>query len=261
MNGPRSCLYTGAVIHQRLAPKAHKLRYRMVQALFDLDEIADLDRSLRLFSHNSFNMMSFHDRDHGDGQSTPLRGYVERTLSAAGIEVCDGRILLLCMPRIWGYAFNPLSIYYCYGQNGLVAMLYEVNNTFGQRHSYLINANAKSQGGVDQSCDKAFHVSPFLDMAMRYQFRVSSPGEAINTTIHGRGLGGALILTASFVGRRRVLDDASVLARVVRDPMATLKVLPAIHLEALKLWVKGVRLRPVAPPPAQAVTFVSAPSR
>jgi uncharacterized protein len=255
-----SRLYAGGVTHQRFTPKAHGLRYRMFQMLFDLGETSRLDASLRLFSHNRFNVFSFHDADHGDGRSGPLRAWVDETLARAEIAISGGRIELLCMPRILGHVFNPLSIYYCRHADGrLAAMIYEVNNTFGQRHSYVIPVEDSEAGVVRQSCKKAFHVSPFMDMAMRYDFEVTPPGDRIATTIHGRSPDGAVIIAAAFTGEARPLNDGVLLGALLAYPLLTLKVVAAIHFEALKLWLKGVRLRPLPPEPARRVTVARDP--
>ncbi len=260
MSAFASRLYAGIVTHQRFAPKNHRLRYRMFQMLFDLDETPRLGAQLRLFSHNRFNVFSFHDADHGDGRAAPLRVWVEETLASAGMAINGGRIELLCMPRILGHVFNPLSVYYCHRADGaLAAMIYEVNNTFGQRHSYVIPVEAMEGAVVRQSCKKAFHVSPFMDMAMRYDFEVTTPGERIGATIHGRSPDGALIIAAAFTGEARPLNDGVLLGALLAYPLLTLKVVAAIHLEALKLWLKGVRLRPLPAAPARSVTVARGP--
>ena len=135
----RSTLYAGIVTHRRVRPRPHRLRYRVFWMLLDLDEIGQLPRRLRLFSHNRFNALSFFDTDHGDGSGRPLRDQVEGHLRAAGLATDGGAIRLFCMPRVFGYGFNPLSVYFCYQRDGsLAALLYEVHNTFRERHSYLI---------------------------------------------------------------------------------------------------------------------------
>jgi uncharacterized protein len=250
-----SALYAGAVAHQRLTPTRHRLRYSMFQILFDLDETPALSSRLRLFSHNRFNLFSFHDRDHGDGRSGGLRAYVEETLGALGIALGGGAIRLLCMPRLFGHVFNPLSIYYCHRADGtLAAMLYEVNNTFGERHSYLIAVAPDDGGPIRQSCEKAFYVSPFMDMAMTYDFKVTAPGDAVTTTVSGSAPDGSPIIIAAFAGRRRELTDRVLFHALFAYPLLTLKVVAAIHFEALKLILKGMRIRPRPPAPTQAVT-------
>lgn len=252
-----SALYGGCVVHQRFSPRRHRLRYSMFQILFDLDEMTDADSRLRLFSHNRFNLFSFHDCDHGSGEAGPLRAWVERALAAGGIETGGGAIRLLCLPRLLGYVFNPLSIYFCHHADGrLAAMLYEVNNTFGQRHSYLIPVDRGDPRDVRQSCAKAFHVSPFLGMDMAYDFQIAPPGETISTTVVGRDSDGRPVIRATFSGQRRDLTDRVLLVALVRYPLLTLKVVAAIHWEALKLALKGVRLQRRPNAPAQEITVV-----
>ncbi|MGD0107157.1 MAG: DUF1365 family protein [Rhodopila sp.] len=247
-----SALYSGIVVHQRFKPRAHRLRYRLAQMLFDLDAMP----ALRLFSHNRFNLVSFHDRDHLDGSWTPLRTQVEQALTAAGLQPDGGPIRLLCMPRILGHAFNPISVFFCHRRNGgLMALLYEVHNTFGQHHSYLIPVEDPDAATIRQQCKKTFYVSPFMHMDMTYAFRVVPPAETTAVVVHGADAGGRVI-TASFTGRRQDLSDSALMTMFLRHGLLSLKVLGAIHWEAVKLWVKGLRIQPRPAPPDHAVTIV-----
>jgi DUF1365 family protein len=232
--------------------------------LLDLDELPALSRRLRLFSHNRWGAFSFHDADHGAGAAAPLRDYARGLLEGAGLSAGDGRILLLCLPRVLGWVFNPLSVYYCHdASGGLIAMIYEVSNTFGERHSYVIPAPMTSAGGpsagpIVQSCAKGFYVSPFMDMEMTYDFRLTRPGETLATTIYGRDPAGAPLIFASFTGARRELSDGVLLRTLIGFPLLTLGVVAAIHWEALLLVFKGLRLRRRPAAPAQPVTLVPA---
>lgn len=247
-------LYAGVVTHARLRPKRHRLRYRMVQCLFDLDGLPELDRTLKLFGHNRAAVFSFHDKDHGEG-SGDLRGEIDRRLASAGLPT-SGPIQLLCLPRILGYAFNPLSVYFCHAPDGpLAAILYEVSNTFGERHSYLIPVAAGDEAPIRQSCDKTFYVSPFMDMALRYDFTITPPGEAVAVKVAVSD-GEGLLLDTVFAGRRRPLTDAALAWSLFAFPLMTLKVVAGIHWEALRLWLKGVRLTPKPSPPPAPVTLV-----
>jgi len=240
-----SALYAGWVTHHRLAPTPHRLRYAMFQMLLDLDEGHELARRVRLFSMNRFNVFSHVDADHGEGRPAALRGWVEETLGEEGVAIHGGKILLLAMPRLFGHVFNPLSIYYCHLPDGaLAATIYEVNNTFGERHAYVIPVGDQSGDVIRQSCAKTFRVSPFMDMAMTYDFELSAPGETVRTSVNARDTKGELILSAIFTGARRELADAGVLTILVGFPLMTLKVVAAIRLEALKMWLKGLRLKP-----------------
>ncbi|RAI41040.1 DUF1365 domain-containing protein [Rhodoplanes roseus] len=252
----RSAVYTGAVVHRRMKPRAHALRYRCFWFLLDLAELEALDRRLRFFSWRTFNLFSFRDADHGGRTGEPLRAQVDRMLAEAGIDIAGGSVQILCMPRVLGYVFNPLSVYFCRRADGtLAAVLYEVTNTFGERHSYLIPADPDAGGAVRQECDKLFYVSPFMDMDLRYEFRVSQPGDSVAVAIRGVQAGEPVIV-AALTGRRRELTDVTLLRTFLAHPLVTAKVIAAIHWEALKLWRKGVGLRPHPAPPARPVTIV-----
>lgn len=252
-----SALYIGAVTHRRKRPRVHGLRSRVFWMLLDLDEIDTLAERLRLFSRNRFNALSFHDRDHGAGTGEPLRDQVERHLASAGLET-GGAIRLFCMPRVLGYVFNPLSIYFCHRRDGeLQALIYQVHNTFKERHSYLIPAAARDGQALTQQCAKRFHVSPFLDMDMTYEFRVTGPHERIAVVIHGADRDGPII-TAALAGTRAPITDAGLIALLVSHPLLTLKVIAAIHWHAVKLWWKGIKIRTHPAAPVWPVTIVNA---
>jgi hypothetical protein len=257
-----SAIYHGQVVHTRWRPVRHRLKHRMMWLLLDLDELALLSRRLRMFSLNRFNLVDFRERDHGDGSTVPLRAQIEQSLRRAGIEPEGGAIRALCMPRVLGTVFNPLSVFFCHrADGGLHAMLYEVNNTFGDRHTYVIPVpEADSHRPVQrQSCAKQLHVSPFMDMAMSYRFRIALPKEHAVVAIEGHDANGPL-LAAAYAGQRHDLTDTNLLRAFVTRPLLGVQVLGAIHWEALKLWRKGMRLRPRPLPPADAISVPGVPS-
>lgn len=249
-----SGLYRGVVAHARLRPRAHRLRYRIFMTLLDLDALPDLGRRLKLFGHNRPGLIAFHDKDHLQGTGD-LRAEVRALLDRAGLD-SGGAVRVLCMPRVLGFVFNPISVYFCHDSGGgLEAMLYEVNNTFGQRHAYLIPVADRDGGMIRQSCDKAFHVSPFMDMAMRYHFKVAEPGDDVLLVVDAHDAEGPMIAT-SFRGARAELSDAAILKAVLAHPLLSLAVLAGIHWEAVKLLLKGLRLKPNPPAPREPVTMV-----
>jgi DUF1365 family protein len=252
-----SALYVGTVRHRRFRPRPHALAYRVFWMLLDLDEIDSLADRLRLFSRNRFNLYAFRDADYGDRSGKPLRPQVEALLSAAGIAPDGGPIRLLTMPRILGYAFNPLSTYFCHRRDGsLLATVYEVHNTFGEIHSYV--ARAEEGGGVlRQEADKVFHVSPFMGLAMRYAFTVVPPGERVSIAIDGHDDEGRLI-TAMLGGRRTTLGDGALLRLLATHPLLTLKVTAAIHWHALRLIAKRIAWRPHPAPPERPFSLGTA---
>ncbi len=249
-----SGLYRGVVAHARARPRAHRLRYRIFMTLLDLDELPDLGRRLTLFGHNRPGLIAFHDRDHLQGTGD-LKAEVGALLDEAGLDA-GGAVRVLCMPRVLGFVFNPISVYFCHRPDGaLEAILYEVNNTFGQRHAYLIPVTGPRDGAIRQSCDKAFHVSPFMDMAMRYHFEVTPPGQDVRLAVDGHDAEGPMIAT-SFRGARRDLTDAAILRTFLAHPLLSFAVLAGIHWEAVKLLLKGLRLKPGPPAPQEPVTIV-----
>ncbi|MGC1303281.1 MAG: DUF1365 family protein [Caulobacteraceae bacterium] len=250
-----SAIYVGRVGHARLRSRRHVLSYGVFMLLLDLDELQALDEELRWFSLGRFNLTSFRARDHGDGSDVPLRTQVEAHLDAADLGIAGGPIRLLCLPRVLGYVFNPLSVYFCHRQDGrLRAILYEVNSTFGERHSYLMPAEPDGHGVIRQIAAKRLHVSPFMDMGLDYAFTVTPPGEHLRIAIDAGDIQGP-VLAASFAACRKPLTDASLLAAWAAYPLLTLKVIAAIHWEAACLLAKGVHLRSGTPAPAAPVSL------
>jgi DUF1365 family protein len=252
-------LYFGDVMHARLKPIGHRFCYRVMSLLIDLDRLEAADRQSFLFGVNRAALYSFREKDHGDRDGSPLRGYVQRCAVKRGIDLTGGRVLLLCYPRLFGYTFNPLSAYFCYGADGkLTLIVYEVRNTFGAIHSYVlpVQPGEINGAGVRQQHDKLFYVSPFIQMAMRYHFRVSPPGDRVKLRILETDSDGPL-LAATFNGKRHALTTQALLRSFCALPLVTFKIITAIHWEALRLWLKGARLVP-HPQPATKATLDSA---
>jgi uncharacterized protein len=250
-----AALYFGEVMHARLKPMGHRFSYRVMSLLIDLDRLDVADRQCRLFGVNRRALYSFNEGDHGDRDGSSLATYARRRAAEHGIDLTGGRVLLLCYPRLLGFTFNPLSVYFCHrADGGLALAIYEVRNTFGDIHAYVlpVRPGELSEAGLRQQQDKLFYVSPFIDMPMRYHFRLSPPGADVKLRILETDRSGPL-LAATFHGRRRALTTAQLLRSFFALPLVTLKIVAAIHWEALRLWLKGARLVP-RPDPASAGT-------
>lgn len=240
-------------MHRRHVAPLYRFVYRIFYLLLDVDRLDELHAQRRLFSHNRANLLAIHDRDHGDGKG--LRAWAERMLAGAGIALEGGRIRLLCMPRVLGMAFNPISLWYCEHRDGtLRAVIAEVNNTFGEKHSYLLASGGAPLAYLSpQDKDKCFHVSPFFDLVGRYRFTLSDPGETLRVIIN-ETREGVPTLDATLAGERRELTDAAMLKQVLTMPFLMLKVVAGIHWEALKLWLRGAKFHSKPPPPARELS-------
>lgn len=241
-----AALYFGDVMHARLKPMGHRFKYRVMSLLIDLDRLNEANGMSRLFGVNRAALYSFHVIDHGPRNGSSLRAHAQRCADSHGIDLTGGRVLLLCYPRLFGYTFNPLSVYFCCAADGRLAMIiYEVRNTLGDIHHYAlpVRPGEQSVAGVRQEQDKLFYVSPFIQAAMRYYFRVSPPDETVKLRILETDSNGPL-LSATFSGRRRALRSATLLRSLLAVPLLPFKIIAAIHWEALRLWLKGAKLVP-----------------
>ena len=235
-----SCIYNGEVVHKRFKPVKHFLRYKTFSFFIDLDEIEKLDKDNPIFSYNKFNIFSFYDKDHGDRDGKPLKIWVLDNLKKFDISENINNIKLLCYPRIFGYVFNPLSIFYCYENNLLKAIFYEVKNTFNEQHTYIFRV--KDNNKIDQKCKKKFYVSPFMDMDTYYNFKLLSPNEKLSISINQSDKED-VVLTAVQTGKRKEFTFKQLIINFFNYPLMTVKIISAIHFEALLLWKKGAIYR------------------
>jgi DUF1365 family protein len=257
-NGPppsaAGTLYPGKVMHQRLHPFGHRFSYSVFSLLVDVDRLVDLAGLTRLLTVNRAGILSFHERDHVEEDGETLRQFADRLLARAGLEKPAARILILTYPRMFGYVFNPLSTYFAYDdEDRLIAIIYAVRNTFGERHSYVapVLAGDISAAGIRQTRTKVFHVSPFMDMGLRYHFRILPPGRTVRLRIHETA-GKEPVMAATFNADAAPLTDGMLALCLIRFPFMTMKVMAGIHWEAFKLWLKGARFRTSPPPPETA---------
>lgn len=242
MNDTDACLYAGSVMHCRLRPFRHRFRYAVRPLLIDLDRLSRLSARLRLLGVDRRGIVSFWQKDHGPGDGRPLRVWVDAMLARHGLAPAQGRVRLLCFPRVFGQAFNPLSIYFCEdADGGLHALIYQVNNTFGERHFYVHGVERQpAEAPVRHVCEKDFYVSPFIAMDSTYRFRVDVPDDRLRLLIRQSVPEGEQ-LVASMTGRRIPLTDAALARMALTAPLAGFKIVAAIHWQALKLWLKGAR--------------------
>jgi uncharacterized protein len=248
-------VYACEVMHQREFPVQYRFRYRVFGMLFDIDRLEPLAAAHRWFSLDRFNLFSLRTRDHGRRDGSPWRPWIEARLEEHGIALEGGRIRLLAMPRLFGHAFNPLSVWYCEHRDGsLRAILLEVRNTFGEHHHYLLHdAGRALEGPVLGEKPKAFHVSPFIGMGARYRFRLDPPGPMLRILIEEYE-GEERMLIASQTGQARDFSDRTLLRILFTMPWATLQTLVLIHWQALKIWLRGGRFHRKPSPPAEEVS-------
>ena len=235
-----SCIYNGVISHTRFKPVKHHLKYKTFSLLIDLDEIEKLEKNNPIFSLNKFNIFSFYNKDHGERDGRSLKNWVLENLKKFKIHQNINKIKLLCYPRIFGYVFNPLSIFYCYENNLLKAILYEVKNTFNEQHTYVFKTNGSKK--IIQKCKKKFYVSPFMDMDTFYNFNLLYPGEKLFVSIKQTDKEGD-ILTAIQTGKRKEFSFKQFITNFFKYPFMTIKIIGAIHFEALLLWKKGAIYR------------------
>ena len=235
-----SYIYSGNVVHKRFKPKIHFFKYKVFSLLIDLSELELLDKNLKIFSYNKFNIVSFYDRDHGARDGSSIKEWVIDNLKKNNIDNENIQIKLLCYPRIFGYVFNPLSVFYIYDNNSnLISVLYEVKNTFGEQHTYIFKTDI-DQNLIQHTCKKKFHVSPFIEMDCTYFFRLLKPGKKISVIIDQNDKDGK-ILYASQDGVRSEINNVNFVKSYLKHPLMTFKIILAIHFEAFKLWSKGIK--------------------
>ncbi|HTV02506.1 MAG TPA: DUF1365 domain-containing protein [Luteitalea sp.] len=230
-------LYVGQVWHRRATPQ-HAFRYRTYLHAFDLDALDTLPASSRLVRYNRRGIVGLHDADHFDGR--PLRQGVEHAVVSRGHVWPGGRVVLLTHCRVLGYVFNPVSFFYCHDGDGQLALVVaEVNNTYGERHVYVLPVPE----GHGVTCEKkAFHVSPFFGLDGTYRFTLEPPDAHCRVGI-ALTVARQPVFSAHLDLTRTPLTDAALLGVLARYPLVTAQVIAAIHFEALRLWWKGVRFR------------------
>lgn len=241
-----ACIYKGSVFHKRFSPKPHELRYSVFTLFADIDDLKALSDQSKFFSLNKFNLMSLYEKDYGDPNDTSGQNLKDRLLSLmsdTGISVGKiSKIKLLTYPRINGFVFNPLTVFYCSGKNDEhLALIYEVRNTFGERHNYIYEIpDGKTFTDAHQT-QKCFHVSPFFDRDGDYKFKINDPGDVASVLIDYHN-DHEILMTANFIGKKVALSDKTILSLCLKAPFMTVKVVAGILFEAMRLKFKGLKV-------------------
>jgi DUF1365 family protein len=256
----RTHLLEGRVRHRRLGPIGYGLDHAVWYAALDLDELDEVDRRIRLFSRNGRNAAVFRDADHLPVPATDVRADLRDHLAGEGIDPSGWRITLVTNLRILGYVFNPASFFLCRDGDGkLAVVVVEVHNTHGERHLYTLHRSdagadaapgsepaARADGAAEApfraGMEKAFYVSPFLEMTGRYAVHVRDDADRLVIAINERR-GDEPVLATSLVLRRRPMTDRNLLGLLVRHPLTTQRTIGLIHWHALRLWLRGARFR------------------
>lgn len=252
---PPAVIFSSTVMHSRRFPMRYRFSYRVFSLLVDIDQLEAIDRN-PVLSVDRFNLFSLRTQDHGARDGSPWRPWAEQLLRENGIDAIGGKIRLLCFPRVLGYGFNPLSLWFCHAPGGeLMAVICEVRNTFGEHHHYLLhNHNRPFANQVTGVKDKIFHVSPFINMQARYEFFIQPPDEQLDIVIH-EYQDDELMLVATQKAREQLPFKTSTLLRCfARMPFLTLKIMALIHWQALKIWLKGGKFHRKPTPPLEKVS-------
>jgi len=251
-----SSLYECQVMHARFLPRPHRFDYRIFLFALDLDELGPLHRRVPWFSVDRANLYSFRDRDflptheprHNGAGSAPtpasanLKARVTAYLAEQGVDLTGGRVVLVALPRVAGYLFNPVSFYFCYDRAGApVAALAEVTNTFKEMKSFFLGpeTQAAARGEFRVRVPKNFYVSPYSDVDVAFDFTLRTPGDRLSIQIDDY-TGGTRTLTSVLTGTRRALTGARLAWFTLKYPLITLKIISLIHWHALRLWWKRV---------------------
>ncbi|SFR62809.1 DUF1365 domain-containing protein [Thiomicrospira sp. ALE5] len=236
-----SCFYFGKVMHQREDPMQYRFDYHTASIKIDVDLFAQEVQDCKLLSFNRFNLLSVHTRDHGSRDGTSWREWLTGLLAEYQLPN-PAKIELICYPRIMGYAFNPLAMWYAYDNNEqLFAVVAEVSNTFGQWHHYVLKVpaeTAQTSKPIQCHVNKVFHVSPFIDMDAAYHFKITPPRDKFNTFIKETRQNKAFF-HASQNGYMAPLDTKNILKAAGFAPFSMVKVITLIHWWALKIWLAG----------------------
>ncbi len=256
MNNIKSNLFSNTVTHQRFFPFKYKFSYSLTSLYIYYHEIKSLDKNIKFFSYNKFNVFSFYEKDHGYRDNRSLNEFVTDVLSANSIKYTKLSFSILCFPRILGYVFNPLSVIYCFDGGKLIAVLYEVKNTHNEQHTYCFaNKYLQNRSLYQHQCKKIFYVSPFIKMNCYYKFSLKQPSKKLSLLIEQFDEQDNKILLASQIGKKINFLGATIIISFIKNPLMTFRVIFGIHYQAFKILLKGGKYYSRNKKPTDSISF------
>lgn len=246
-----SSIYSAKVMHHRLAPKKHSFWYKIYLFYIDLDELPVLHKELRWFSYNRFNLFNFRDQDHlqqpkeNPDRSKNVKQQLTTYLSANGVEIGNGRIMLLTNLSVLGYNFNPVSFYFCFDENDQpLCAVAEISNTYHEMKMFFFGKEELIEDRFKQKVEKLFYVSPFIDLDTFFDFNLAIPTEKLDIKIDDYDKEGQRFFLSTLKGDRKPLTNGNMLRYFFSIPLIPLRVMGLIHWQAFKLWIKKINYHP-----------------
>ncbi len=228
------------IVHKRFIPFKHNLKYKVPSLYINLNDLSEISKKCSFFSINSFNLFSFYECDHGYRDHRSIENFVIESLNKYKIKYQNPKVMILCFPRILGYVFDPLSIIYCFDNNKLIAILYEVKNTTNEQHTYIFKGDTDSKDfKLSHECAKQFYVSPFIEMEAYYKFFNKMFRDQININIDLFDKNNRKVLTASQYGKFIEFNSKNMFKFLSYNPLLGFKVMLGILYEAMKIIFKG----------------------
>ena len=251
-----SQILLSSIVHKRFIPFKHKLKYRVPSLYLNIDDLRKINNQYKFFSLNKFNLFSFHECDHGYRDQRSIKTFVIDSLKKYKIKYQNLKIMILCFPRILGYVFDPLSIIYCFDDNKLISILYEVKNTTNEQHTYIFKGDTNSKEfKLYHECAKQFYVSPFIEMEAYYKFFNKMFEDKININIDLFDKNDRKVLTASQYGKFIEFNSKNMFKFLSYNPLLGFKVMVGILYEAIKIISKGGKYYARKKKPNDTISF------
>ncbi len=244
------------IVHKRFIPFKHTLKYNVPSLYLDIDDLNQIDKNYKFFSLNNFNLFSFYECDHGYRDTRSIKNFIVDSLSKYKIKYQNLKINILCFPRILGYVFDPLSIIYCFDNNKLISIFYEVKNTTNEQHTYIFKGNTNSREfNLFHQCSKQFYVSPFIEMEAYYKFLNKMFNNQISINIDLFDKNNKKVLMASQYGKFVEFNSKNMFKFLYYNPLLGFKVMSGILYEAIKIIYKGGKYYARKKKPNDTISF------